>query len=42
VFVEMMKAGVLSAGMKRRLDRAAAGAAIPGYYPRGKAPVPLW
>lgn len=42
VFVEMLKAGVLSDGMKRRLDRAASGASIPGYYPRGATPVPLW
>ncbi|MFA1539513.1 hypothetical protein [Actinomadura monticuli] len=42
VFVEMMKAGVLSDGMKRRLDRAAAGEPIPGYYPRGESPVPIW
>jgi hypothetical protein len=42
VFVEMMKAGVLSEGMQRRLDRAASGVPLPGYYPRGEAPVPLW
>ncbi|MBW8486066.1 YybH family protein [Actinomadura parmotrematis] len=42
VFIEMLKAGVLSDGMKRRLDRAAAGGPIPGYYPRGEAPVPIW
>jgi hypothetical protein len=42
VFVEMMKAGVLSEGMRRRLDRAASGVSPPGYYPRGMAPVPLW
>ncbi|WP_222871765.1 nuclear transport factor 2 family protein [Nonomuraea sp. PA05] len=42
VFVEMMKAGVLSDGMRRRLDRAASGAAVPGYYARAETPVPLW
>jgi hypothetical protein len=42
VFVEMMKAGVLSDGMQRRLDRAASGVQLPGYYRRGMAPVPLW
>jgi hypothetical protein len=42
VFVEMMKAGALSEGMRRRLDRAASGVRLPGYYPRGMAPVPLW
>lgn len=42
VFIEMMKAGVLSAGMQRRLERAAAGEPVPGYYARGESPVPLW
>jgi hypothetical protein len=42
VFVEMMKADVLSDGMKRRLERAASGEPIPGYYPRGQSPVPIW
>ncbi|MGW4797406.1 hypothetical protein ACWEPC_33810 [Nonomuraea sp. NPDC004297] len=30
VFVEMLKAGVLSEGMRRRLDRAASGEPVPG------------
>src|SRR5690606_41766828 len=42
VFVVMMKAGVLSDGMKRRLDRAASGEPIPGYYARRESPVPIW
>ncbi|RFU39803.1 nuclear transport factor 2 family protein [Actinomadura logoneensis] len=42
VFVEMMKAGALSDGMRRRLDRAAAGGPLPGYYPHGEAPVSMW
>ncbi|GAA3212981.1 nuclear transport factor 2 family protein [Actinocorallia longicatena] len=42
IFIEMMKADVLSDGMKGRLERAASGAKIPGFYPRGEAPVPLW
>ncbi|GII05109.1 nuclear transport factor 2 family protein [Planobispora takensis] len=42
LFVKMMKAGVLSDGMKRRLDRAASGEPVPGYYRRGETPVPLW
>jgi hypothetical protein len=41
-FIEMMKAGVLSEGMRRRIERAAAGAPIPGQYPAGGAPAPLW
>jgi hypothetical protein len=39
VFLEMMRAGVLSDGMKRRLDRAAQ---PPGHYPHGETPVPFW
>lgn len=42
VFVEMMKAGALSDGMRRRLDRAASREPVPGYYARGTAPVPMW
>lgn len=42
LFVEMMKAGALSDGMRHRLDRAAAGTPIPGYHPRPETPVPLW
>ena len=42
VFIEMMKAGVLSDGMKRRLDRVASGERPPGHYRLGTAPVGLW
>ncbi|MBO3749588.1 nuclear transport factor 2 family protein [Streptosporangiaceae bacterium NEAU-GS5] len=42
LFVEMLKAGTLSDGMRRRLDRVASGEPIPGYYPRSQTPVPLW
>ena len=42
VFIEMMKASVLSDGMKRRLDRAASGERPPGHYRLGTAPVGLW
>lgn len=42
LFMEMMKAGALSDGMKKRLDNAMSGVPQPGHYPRGTAPVPLW
>ena len=42
VFIEMMKQGVLSDGMKRRLDRVASGERPPGLYRLGTAPVGLW
>ncbi|BBX76085.1 nuclear transport factor 2 family protein [Mycobacterium shinjukuense] len=46
LYQELIKAGKLSAGMRNRIERGfargASGEAIPGYYPLGKAPVPLW
>lgn len=42
LFMEMMNAGVLSDGMKKRLDAAMSGQPQPGHYRRGTAPVPLW
>lgn len=42
VFIEMFKDGVLSDGMKKRLDRASSGEPVAGYYKRGESPVPLW
>ncbi|MGE5290896.1 MAG: hypothetical protein ACM3ML_27620 [Micromonosporaceae bacterium] len=42
VFMEMMKADVLSEGMRRRIERAATGKRPPGHYDRQESPVPLW
>ncbi|MGO9341150.1 MAG: nuclear transport factor 2 family protein [Acidimicrobiales bacterium] len=42
LFIEMMRAGVLSDGMQRRLDRASSEGQLPGHYPVGAAPVGLW
>ena len=42
LFIEMIKAEVLSDGMKRRLERAASGERPPGHYRLGSAPVGLW
>ncbi|MFI0357861.1 nuclear transport factor 2 family protein [Actinomadura sp. 9N407] len=41
IFMEMMKADVLSDGMKRRMDRSVKGRP-PGFYKRGEGPLPLW
>ncbi|MFB4316811.1 hypothetical protein [Actinomadura sp. 21ATH] len=41
IFMEMMRADVLSDGMKRRMDRSVKGP-LPGYYKRGEGPVPIW
>ena len=42
LFIEMMRAGVLSDGMQRRLDRSTASERLPGHYPIGSAPAGLW
>ncbi|MDV6014107.1 nuclear transport factor 2 family protein [Haloechinothrix sp. LS1_15] len=42
VFQEMIANDALSDGMKMRIDRAVSGEPLPGYFPRGKAPVPIW
>ena len=41
LFMEMMTADALSDGMVARMTRAME-PGLPGYYPRGKAPVNLW
>lgn len=42
LFLEMIKAGTLSDGMRRRLERAASGDPQPGHYRPGASPVALW
>jgi len=42
LYLELMKAGKLSAGMQDRIQRSLAGEKLPGYYPIGQAPVPIW
>ena len=42
LYLELMKSGKLSAGMQERIQRSLAGEKLPGYYPLGKAPVPIW
>ena len=39
LFMELIKAGELSPGMQKRIERGMAGEKLPGYYPLGKAPV---
>jgi hypothetical protein len=41
VFMEMIKDGTLSEGMKKRMERVTAGSQ-PGHYRLGEAPVGLW
>jgi hypothetical protein len=42
LYLDLMKAGKLSEGMQKRIERSLAGERLPGYYPLGKAPVPIW
>jgi hypothetical protein len=42
LFLNMLKAGDLSDGMRRRMERAASGEKLPGHFPLGQGPVPLW
>ena len=40
--MHLMKDGKLSDGMQKRIERSLAGEKLPGYYPLGQAPVPIW
>ena len=42
LYLELMKTGKLSQGMQERIQRGMAGEKLPGYYPLGQAPVPIW
>jgi hypothetical protein len=42
LYLELMQAGKLSKGMQERIERSLAGEKLPGYYPLGQAPVPIW
>jgi hypothetical protein len=42
LYMDLIKAGKLSEGMQKRIERGMAGEKVPGYFPLGKAPVPLW
>ena len=42
LYMELIKAGKLSEGMQKRIERGMAGEKVPGYYPLGKAPSPIW
>ncbi len=42
LYLELMKDGKLSKGMQERIERSLAGEKLPGYYPLGESPVPIW
>ena len=39
---QLIGSGDLSEGMQKRIERSLAGEKLPGYYPLGQAPVPIW
>jgi hypothetical protein len=42
MFGQLIGSGDLSEGMQKRIERSIAGEKLPGYYPIGEAPVPIW
>jgi hypothetical protein len=42
LYLKLMEEGKLSKGMQERIERSLAGEKLPGYYPIGQAPVPIW
>jgi hypothetical protein len=42
LYLDLMTDGKLSKGMQERIERSLAGEKLPGYYPLGEAPVPIW
>jgi hypothetical protein len=42
MFATLIESGDLSTGMQKRIERSLAGEKLPGYYPLGRAPVPIW
>jgi hypothetical protein len=42
LYMDLIKAGQLSEGMQKRIERGMSGVKVPGYYPLGKSPSPIW
>ncbi|HEU0191082.1 MAG TPA: nuclear transport factor 2 family protein [Mycobacterium sp.] len=42
LYLDLIKAGTLSEGMRKRIERGLSGQRAPGYYPLGCAPASLW
>ena len=42
MFGKLIESGDLSTGMQKRIERSIAGEKLPGYYPLGEAPAPIW
>jgi hypothetical protein len=42
LYMDLINAGKLSESMQKRIERGIAGEKVPGYYPLGKSPSPIW
>ncbi|MCB0948546.1 MAG: nuclear transport factor 2 family protein [Mycobacterium sp.] len=41
-FMKLIESGDLTPAMQKRIERSLAGEKLPGYYPLGEAPTPIW
>jgi hypothetical protein len=41
-FLKLIESGDLTPTMQKRIERSLAGEKLPGYYPLGQSPVPIW
>jgi hypothetical protein len=42
MFMTLIESGDLTPAMQKRIERSLAGERLPGYYPLGEAPLPIW
>lgn len=42
MFMKLIESGDLTPTMQKRIERSLAGEQLPGYFPLGQAPVPIW
>ena len=42
MFGQLINSGDLTPTMQKRIERSVAGEKLPGYYPLGQSPVPIW
>ncbi|MGH3638622.1 MAG: nuclear transport factor 2 family protein [Mycobacterium sp.] len=41
-FIKLIESGDLTPTMQKRIERSVAGEKLPGYYPLGHSPIPIW
>ncbi|KUI36613.1 nuclear transport factor 2 family protein [Mycobacterium sp. GA-2829] len=41
-YAKLIESGDLTPAMQKRIERSLSGEKLPGYYPIGQAPVPIW